>query len=117
MAAGRRKDAVEYFHRGIGVPEEIMAQMTPPVWAALEAVAHTLVYDCVISDATSLALIRSVTAPTLVIDSQGSTGELTGMAATVVEALPNGTHRSLAGAWHGVPDDALAPVLTGFLRD
>jgi len=117
LAAGRRKDAVEYFHRGIGVPEEIMAQMTPPVWAALEAVAHTLVYDCMISDATSLRLIRSVTAPTLVIDSQGSTGDLTGMAATVVEALPNGTHRSLAGAWHGVPDDALAPVLTGFFRD
>ena len=37
--------------------------------------------------------------------------------ARVVEALPNGTHRSLAGAWHGVPDDVLAPVLTGFLRD
>jgi pimeloyl-ACP methyl ester carboxylesterase len=114
VAAGRRRDAVEFFHRGIGVPEEVMAQMTPPVWAALEAVAHTLVYDCVISDAMSLALVRSVTVPTLVIDSQGSSGELTGMAATVVEALPNGTHRSLAGEWHGVSDEALAPVLTEF---
>jgi pimeloyl-ACP methyl ester carboxylesterase len=117
VAAGRRRDAVAYFHRGIGVPEEIMAQMTPPVWAALEAVAHTLVYDCMISDATSLRLIRSVTAPALVIDSQGSGGELSGMAATVVEALPNASHRSLPGAWHGVPDDALAPVLLEFLRD
>jgi pimeloyl-ACP methyl ester carboxylesterase len=117
VAAGRRRDAVAYFHRGIGVPEEIMAQMTPPVWAALEAVAHTLVYDCMISDATSLRLIRSVTAPALVIDSQGSGGELSGMAATVVEALPTASHRSLAGAWHGVPDDALAPVLLEFLRD
>jgi pimeloyl-ACP methyl ester carboxylesterase len=117
VAAGRRRDAVEFFHRGIGVPEEIIAQMTPAVWAALEAVAHTLVYDCVISDATSLRLVRSVTAPTLVVDSQGSGGELTGMAATVVEALPDGSHRSLAGAWHGVPDEVLAPVLTEFLRD
>jgi hypothetical protein len=116
VAAGRRRDAVEFFHRGIGVPEEVMAQMTPPVWAALEAVAHTLVYDCVISDATSLRLIRSVTAPTLVIDSQGSGGELTGMAATVLDALPNATHRSLAGEWHGVPDEALAPVLTEFFQ-
>jgi pimeloyl-ACP methyl ester carboxylesterase len=116
VAAGRRREAVEFFHRGIGVPDEVMAQMTPPVWAALEAVAHTLVYDCRISDATSLRRLRSVTAPTLVIDSQGSGGELTGMAATVVEALPNGTHRSLAGEWHGVRDDALAPVLTEFLR-
>jgi pimeloyl-ACP methyl ester carboxylesterase len=117
VAAARRRDAVEFFHRGIGVPEEVMAQMTPPVWAALETVAHTLVYDCMISDATSLELVRSVQAPTLVMDSQGSGGELTGMAAAVVEALPNGTHRSLAGTWHGVPDEALAPVLTGFLRD
>jgi len=64
----------------------------------------------------SLQLIRSVTVPTLVIDSQGSTGELTGMAATVVEALPNSTQRSLAGEWHGVPAETLAPVLTEFFR-
>jgi pimeloyl-ACP methyl ester carboxylesterase len=117
VAAGRRREAVAFFHRGIGVPAEVMAQMTPPVWAALEAVAHTLVYDCRLSDSMSLRLLRSVTVPTLVIDSQGSSGELTGMAATVVEALPNGTGRSLAGEWHGVPDETLAPVLTGFFRN
>jgi pimeloyl-ACP methyl ester carboxylesterase len=116
VAAGRRRDAVEFFHRGIGVPEEVMEQMTPPVWAALEAVAHTLVYDCVISDAMSLGRVRSVTAPTLVIDSQGSGDELTGMAATVAQALPRSTYRSLTGAWHGVPGDALAPVLTEFFQ-
>jgi hypothetical protein len=90
--------------------------MTPPVWAALEAVAHTLVYDSVISNETTLDLVRPVTVPTLVLDSQGSTGDLTGMAAAVVAALPNGTGpgRSLAGEWHGVPDEALAPVLTEF---
>jgi hypothetical protein len=91
--------------------------MTPPVWAALEAVAHTLVYDCKLSEAMSLRLVRSVTVPTLVVDSQGSSGELTGMAATVVEALRNGTHRSLAGEWHGVPDQTLAPVLTEFFHN
>jgi pimeloyl-ACP methyl ester carboxylesterase len=117
VAAGRRRDAVEFFHRGIGVPEEIMAQMTPQVWTALEAVAPTLVYDCVLSDAMSLPLIRSVEVPTLVLDSQGSGGKLTAMAARVAEALPNSTDRSLAGAWHGVPDDTLAPALTEFFRD
>jgi pimeloyl-ACP methyl ester carboxylesterase len=35
VASGRRREAVEYFHRGIGVPDEVMDQMTPPVWAAL----------------------------------------------------------------------------------
>jgi hypothetical protein len=54
--------------------------------------------------------------PTLVLDSQGSSNNLTGMAATVAEALPNSSHRSLAGAWHGVPDDVLAPVLTEFFK-
>jgi pimeloyl-ACP methyl ester carboxylesterase len=117
VAAGRRRDAVAFFHRGIGVPEEVMAQMTPPVWAALEAVAHTLVYDCRLSDAMSLRRIRSVTVPTLVVDSQGSSSELTGMAAAVVQALPNATHRSLAGGWHGVPDQTLAPVLAEFFHD
>ena len=115
VAAGRRRDAVERFHRGIGVPDEVMDQMTPAVWAALEAVAPTLVYDCRLSDAMSLGLVGSVTAPTLVLDSQGSTGDLSGMSATVVKALPNGVHRSLAGGWHGVPDETLAPVLIEFL--
>jgi pimeloyl-ACP methyl ester carboxylesterase len=117
VAAGRRREAVEFFHRGIGVPEEVMAEMTPPVWAALEGIAPTLVYDCRISDAMSLRLVRSVKVPTLVLDSQGSGGELTGMAAVVAEALPNSTHRSLAGGWHGLPDDILAPVLAEFFRD
>ena len=117
VAAGRRRDAVEFFHRGIGVPEEVMAQTTPDAWAALEAVAHTLVYDCRLSDATSLQLLRSVVVPTLVIDSQGSGAELTGMSAAVVGALPDSTRRTLPGEWHGVPDEALAPVLIEFFQD
>jgi pimeloyl-ACP methyl ester carboxylesterase len=116
VAAGRRRDAVEFFHRGIGVRQEVMTQTTPEVWAALEAVAHTLVYDCKLSDATSLQLLRSVTVPTLVLNSQGSGEELTGMSAAVVGALPNRTHRSLPGGWHGVPDEALAPVLIEFFQ-
>ena len=51
------------------------------------------------------------------LDRQGSDGELTGMATTVAEALPDSTRRSLAGGWHGVPDDILAPVLIEFFRD
>ncbi|HEX7147147.1 MAG TPA: alpha/beta hydrolase [Actinomycetota bacterium] len=116
VASGRRREAVEFFHRGIGVPDEVMDQMTPPVWAALEAVAPTLVYDCRLSDAMSLPVLRSVMVPTLVLDSQGSSAPITGSAATVAGALPNSTHRHLAGGWHGVPGETLAPVLTGFFR-
>lgn len=116
VTAGRRREAVEFFHRGIGVPDEVMAGMTPEVWAALEAVAHTLVYDGVQSDTMTLALIRSVPAPTLVLDSRGSTADLTGMAAVVVGALPHGTYRGLAGGWHGAADEEVAPALASFLR-
>jgi pimeloyl-ACP methyl ester carboxylesterase len=116
VAAGRRRDAVESFHRGIGVPEEVMAEMTPPVWAALEAVAPTLVYDCRLSDAMSLRLLRGVTTPTLVLDSQGSSAPITAMAEAAAAALPNGTHRRLPGGWHGVGHEVLAPALIEFFK-
>jgi pimeloyl-ACP methyl ester carboxylesterase len=117
VAAGRRAAAVEYFLTGIGVPDEIIAGMREnKSWPAMEAVAHTLVYDCMVSEATSIQLLASVSVPTLVLGSEGSSDDLTGMAATVAKAMPNSSHRKLAGDWHGVPDDVLAPVLTEFLN-
>lgn len=115
-AAGRHEDMVERFHEAIGVPEEMVAEMrsTPP-WTKMASVAPTLEYDCRISDATTPALLRSVEVPTLVLDSAGSTDNLTGWAATVAARLPNATHRSLPGEWHTVADDVLAPVVTEFL--
>ncbi len=64
----------------------------------------------------SLQVLRSVTVPTLVLDSQGSSDDITASAATVADALPDSTHRRLAGTWHGVPGETLAPVLTEFLK-
>jgi pimeloyl-ACP methyl ester carboxylesterase len=117
VAAGRRGAAVGFFLTGIGVPDEIIAGMRENrSWSAMEAVAHTLVYDCMVSEATSFQLLASVSVPTLVLDSEGSSDNLTGMAATVARAMPNSSHRSLAGAWHGVPDDVLAPVLTEYFK-
>jgi pimeloyl-ACP methyl ester carboxylesterase len=115
VAAGRRREAVAYFDRGVGVPEELLAELPEPVRAAREAVAHTLVYDAILSDTMSLPLLRSVTTPTLVIDSEAS-GELTAMTDPLVAALPNATHRRLPGTWHGVADEALAPALVEFFR-
>ena len=110
-------DAVEYFLTGIGVPDEIVAGMrNTHSWSAMEAVAHTLVYDSLISEAISFELLASVNVPTLVLDSEGSSGELTGIATTVAKALPHGSHKSVPGEWHGVPDDVLAPVLIDFFK-
>jgi pimeloyl-ACP methyl ester carboxylesterase len=115
VAAGRRRDAVQRFLTGCGVPGEVIAEMEPAM-PALDAVAHTLVYDCLISEATGTRLLSSVPTPTLVLDSQGSSDELTGWAATVAAALPDARHRSLRGQWHGVPAEDLAPVIAQFCR-
>lgn len=116
-AEGRRADMVERFHEAIGVPAEIVAEMRmSPAWAHLLAAAPTLAYDCMLADATTPEVLRAVAAPTLVLDSAGSGDDLTGWAASAARQLPRASHRSLPGAWHGVADDVLAPVLIEFLR-
>jgi pimeloyl-ACP methyl ester carboxylesterase len=115
VAAGRREAAVEHFLSSIGLPADMLTGMrgTAP-WSAMEAVAHTLVYDSMISEATSPQLLASVVVPALVLESEGSSDELGGMAATVAGAMPAGSHRRLPGGWHGVSDEVLAPALTDF---
>ncbi|MEH0936672.1 alpha/beta fold hydrolase [Micromonospora psammae] len=111
------EDAVTHFLTGIGVPDELLAGMRgTPHWRDMVSVAHTLAYDSQLSEATTAALLSRVTAPALVLDSSGSGGELTGMAASAAALLPHAVHRSLAGEWHGVPATALAPVVADFLR-
>jgi pimeloyl-ACP methyl ester carboxylesterase len=118
LDAGQPERAAEFYLTGIGVPDEIVEGMPgTAAWSAMESVAHTLVYDSLISEATSCDLLPSVTVPTLVLDSEGSSDDLMGMAATVAGALPKGLHRSLAGEWHGVSDQVLAPALIDFFAD
>lgn len=113
--AGCHADAVAHFHRSIGVPDEYIDELRgTPGWAKMASVARTLVYDCVLSGATTPAVFGSVGTQTLVLDSLGSTDDLTGWAATVAAWLPHGTARSLVGEWHTVPGETLAPVLTEF---
>jgi pimeloyl-ACP methyl ester carboxylesterase len=111
---GRRSEAVEYFYDGIGVPAEVLSGMAPADREALEAVAHTLVYDCLISEATSVETLRSVSAPTLVIDSLDTGDDIAGWAKRVADGLPNGSHVSLPGEWHHVPDEDITRELTAF---
>jgi pimeloyl-ACP methyl ester carboxylesterase len=115
ITAGQPEDAVEFYLTTIGVPDDIVEDMRgSAAWSAMMSVAPTLVYDSLISEATSFDLLASVIVPTRVLDSEGSSDDLVGMAATVASGLPNGSHRSLAGEWHGVSDEVLAPVLIDF---
>jgi pimeloyl-ACP methyl ester carboxylesterase len=113
VRAGRHRDAVALFLGSI-VPPDVLEAMGPAI-EAMVPLAPTLVYDSRLSVESSPATAEAVPNPTLVIDSEGSTGDLVGWAAALVAALPHGEHRSLVGQWHTVPDDDLAPVVREFL--
>lgn len=103
---------VRRFHEAIGVPDGLIADLAgSPAWPLMADVAHTAVYDCMISDAVTGGLLASVTQPTLVLDSAGTSDDLSGWAATVAALLPAASHRSLPGEWHTVADEILAPVI------
>lgn len=115
VAAGRRGDAIEHFNRSIGVPPEMIAGLRDgPSWPALEALAHTLVYDLIVISSLPAGRLSDIDVPTLVIDSEGSDSRLHEWAQGVAGALPNVTHRSLPGEWHSAAPDVLATVIAEF---
>jgi pimeloyl-ACP methyl ester carboxylesterase len=115
IAAGRNGDAVEHFHSAIGVPQEMIEGMRDTdTWSKMTRIAHTLVYDCMLSDATTTATCRAVPVPTLVLDSEGSTDDLAGWAARAASLIPMARHKSLPGEWHGVAPELIAAELKGF---
>jgi pimeloyl-ACP methyl ester carboxylesterase len=86
-----------------------------PMWAGMEAAAHTLAYDGRIVDGFKLRAdaLRSVTTPALIL-AGGQTPWMSSGAVALADALPNGAYRSLDGQGHDVAPDVIAPVLTEF---
>ena len=60
-------------------------------------------------------MIRSVAAPTLVIDGEASPPVIRTTAESLVRTLPDAPRRTLAGEGHDLAPDALRPVLLEFL--
>jgi pimeloyl-ACP methyl ester carboxylesterase len=117
VAEGRRGDAVELFQRSIGVPDEYIAGMRDePWWAALESVAHTLAYDCVVTSTITDKVLRRVAVPTLILDSTGSDDRFGGWARRIADRIPNAVQHSLPGEWHGVAPDVLTDALIDFFE-
>jgi pimeloyl-ACP methyl ester carboxylesterase len=113
----RRGDMLELFFTGaVGIPAEFVAPMRAmPGWPAMEAIAHTLVYDAAITGDFSLPAdrIATVTVPTVVIDG-GTTPWLTAAAEAVATTLPGARRHTLNGQPHNVDPTAIAPALTAF---
>jgi pimeloyl-ACP methyl ester carboxylesterase len=118
IAAGRRGDAVEYFQTQlVGLPEEVVAQLRQaPFRPALEAMAHTLVYEATILDDMSLPteLAASIATPTLLI-AGGASLFMRAAAEALADALPHGQARILEGQTHDMVPSVLGPVLEEFL--
>ena len=117
IRADRRRDAVHAFQTGIGMPEEMVANQPAEVLSALDAIAPTLVYDLILTQAGSVPreVTSAVTVPTQVLSSDTGSGPLGGWAADLAVTLPAGAHRVLPGSWHGVPDDILAAAIEQFV--
>ena len=121
ISADRQGNAVELYQtKAVGIPENVVAQMRhAPFRPALEAIAHTLVYDATIIGDLSLptGLFASIATPTLVIDGEKSPPMLHNAARALADTLPNGRRRTLAGQTHDISPDVTAAVLVDFLSN
>jgi pimeloyl-ACP methyl ester carboxylesterase len=120
VSSGRRGDAVELFQtRLVGIPEQVVIQMRhAPFRPALEATAHTLVYEATIVGDLTLptARLRSIKAPTLALYGGASPPFMGNAAKAIADAVPDGRVRALDGQSHDIVPAALAPVLLEFFR-
>ncbi|MCU1350461.1 MAG: alpha/beta hydrolase [Acidobacteria bacterium] len=113
IAAGRRGDAVEYFQREVvGIPEHFVAQLRhAPFRPALEAMAHTVVYDAtLISEERDF--ISRVRQPTLAIAADAQL--MREVADALARSLPNARSVAIEGT-HDIVPAVLGPVIAEFL--
>jgi pimeloyl-ACP methyl ester carboxylesterase len=125
VTAGRRGDAVEYAMTNAAlIPHEMVAGMRQsPIWPSFEAIAHTIAYDgAFVADlmqGTALPAKRwsTVTARVLVMAGGASPAWLTNAAHALAQTLPLARYRVLDDQAHDVKPEAVAPIVTKFLRD
>jgi pimeloyl-ACP methyl ester carboxylesterase len=113
--AGRRGDAVALFMtKAVGQPPEAVDQArATPMWPALEAMAHTLAYDAMVTaeGLPSAERAASVTVPALGIGSTSSPPWLRGGAEAIAQPLPHGQYLELEGEFHAPRPDLVAKEL------
>jgi pimeloyl-ACP methyl ester carboxylesterase len=119
IAEGRRGDAVEYFQsKLVGLPDEVVAQLrNAPFRPALEAIAHTLVYDAMIVGHRWLPkdLASSITVPTLAVAAGAASPLLPAAADALAAAVPRARAVTLDGQTHDIDPTVLGAVLEEFL--
>jgi pimeloyl-ACP methyl ester carboxylesterase len=117
-------DALEYFMTvAVGMPQAMVDGMrSTPMWAQLERVAHTLIYDNTIMypEQHGRPLPREwadeVTMPTLVMDGGKSPAWMRNAALDLADVLPTARHLTVDDCDHAVPPETIAPILTDFFE-
>src|SRR5207237_867639 len=110
--------AVEYFQRDVvGLPAELVAQFrSAPFRPALEAIAHTLVYDTTITADRSLVdVLGSISTPTLVVDGETTWPQLRAAAEALTLALPTARRRSVPTQNHELDPNEVGAVVAEFV--
>jgi pimeloyl-ACP methyl ester carboxylesterase len=119
VAAGKRGDAVEYFQTElVRIPRDIVVQLrNAPFRPALEAMAHTLVYEALIcADMQLRGELGSIGAPTLVMAGEASPPPLPAAARSMAEGVPGAHYQSVAGVGHDLAPEVLGPIVEASLR-
>jgi hypothetical protein len=120
VAGGRPGDAVSLFQtEGIGLPPAMVAQIRQsPMFAALEAIAQSTVYDATITRAFAEpdpAWI-GVPQPALVMSGAATWPRLAQAGQQLAAVLSQGRHAEVpGGADHGIPAAETAKLLSSFL--
>jgi pimeloyl-ACP methyl ester carboxylesterase len=125
LADGRRGDAFELFMRLADTPEEVIASARDsPMWAGLEAIAHTLAYDaaCLGDGQPPSARLARITQPTLVATGVAArepgaarwVKALDPAADAIAASIPRAQRRVIEGQGHVADPKAVAAVLEGF---
>lgn len=116
LAEGRRGEMLDSFMiDAVGMPAEFVTPMHDlPMWAGMERIAHTLVYDSIITGDFSMpAGLSELTVPTLVLEG-GTMPWMTQSAKVLADTLPDASLRVLPGQTHDVQAAVIAPVLADF---
>ncbi|WP_326699968.1 alpha/beta fold hydrolase [Streptomyces sp. NBC_01754] len=117
LSDGDLAGAVALYLSRTGVPEPTIARMRhDPLWAGLEATAHTLAYDDALlgTGAVPGERFAGVTARTLVVTGGFSTAQAHESTRALAAAVPRARHRTLTGQTRELAPQAIAPVLTDF---
>lgn len=120
IAAGQNGRAVELYQtEAVHLPQHIVVQMRDsPFRPALEAIAHTLVYDAtVIGDLSIPEELRALQTPALVICGEETSPFMLAASGHIAGALPAGELCTLKGQSHGIDPEATAAVVSEFLAD